>query len=143
MRSILQLGVASAVELPVRTVAALIALLTAHIACAQLQYRVEIEAPAEMAQTLRQGLNLARWQNDPQMSAEPRRRLAEDAVRESRETAATEGYFSSRVDVRNQENPEQWIVHLTVDPGARTRVAEVDIEFRGPATADEEAGALL
>jgi translocation and assembly module TamA len=143
MRSILQLGVARAVELPVRTVAAIIALLTAHIACAQLQYRVEIEAPAEMAQTLRQGLNLARWQNDPQMSAEQLRRLAEEAVRESRETAATEGYFSARVDVRIQENPEQWIVHLTVDPGARTRVAEVDIEFRGPATEDEEAGALL
>jgi len=124
-------------------VAAIIALLMAELACAQLQYRVEIEAPAEMAQTLRQGLNLARWQNDPQMTPEQLRRLAEEAVRESRETAATEGYFSAEVNVRIEEKPEQWIVHLTLDPGPRTQVGEVDIRFRGPATEDEEARELL
>jgi translocation and assembly module TamA len=143
MRSILQLGVAGAVELPVRTLAAIIAFLMAELAYAQLQYRVEIEAPAQMAQTLRQGLNLARWQNDPQMTPEQLRRLAEEALREARETAATEGYFSAEANVRIQENPEQWIVRLTVDPGARTQVGEVDIRFRGPATEDEQARELL
>jgi translocation and assembly module TamA len=127
----------------VRTLAAIIAFLMAELAWAQLQYRVEIEAPAEMARILRQGLNLARWQNDPQMTAEQLRRLAEEALREARETAATEGYFSAEADVRIEENPQQWIVRLTLDPGARTQVHEVDIRFRGPATEDEQARELL
>jgi translocation and assembly module TamA len=127
----------------VRTLAAIIAFLMAELAWAQLQYRVEIEAPAEMARILRQGLNLARWQNDPQMTAEQLRRLAEEALREARETAATEGYFSAEADVRIEEHPQQWIVRLTLDPGARTQVHEVDIRFRGPATEDEQARELL
>jgi translocation and assembly module TamA len=143
MRSILQLGVAGAVELPVRIVAAILALLMADLACAQLQYRVEIDAPAEMARTLRQGLNLARWQDDPQMTPEQLRRLAEEAVREARETAATEGYFSPDVQLAIDERSEPWIVRLSVDPGARTQIGEIDIHFHGPATEDEQARELL
>jgi translocation and assembly module TamA len=127
----------------VRIVAAILALLMADLACAQLQYRVEIDAPAEMARTLRQGLNLARWQDDPQMTPEQLRRLAEEAVREARETAATEGYFSPDVQLAIDERSEPWIVRLSVDPGARTQVGEVDIHFRGPATEDEQARELL
>lgn len=115
----------------------------ANVACAQLQYRVEIEAPREMADTLRQGLNLARWQNDPQMTPEQLRRLAEEAVREARETAATEGYFSASVSVSVEEGADPWIVRLTMDPGERTEVGEVDVWFRGPATEDDEARELL
>jgi translocation and assembly module TamA len=115
----------------------------ASLACAQLQYRVEIEAPEEMAATLRQGLSLARWQNDPQMTPEQLRRLADESVREARETAATEGYFSAQVSLSIQESPEQWVVRLAVDPGERTQVDDVDIEFRGPVTGDAEARELL
>jgi translocation and assembly module TamA len=118
-------------------------MLMASLACAQLQYRVEIEAPEEMAATLRQGLSLARWQNDPQMTPEQLRRLADESVREARETAATEGYFSAQVSLSIQESPEQWVVRLAVDPGERTQVDDVDIEFRGPVTGDAEARELL
>ena len=115
----------------------------ASLACAQLQYRVEIEAPEEMAATLRRGLSLARWQNDPQMTPEQLRRLADESVREARETAATEGYFSAQVSLSIQESPEQWVVRLALDPGERTRVDDVDIEFRGPVTSDADARDLL
>jgi translocation and assembly module TamA len=127
----------------VRIAAAILGLLLANLACAQLQYRVEIDAPEAMARVLRQGLSLARWQNDPQMTPEQLRRLADEAVREARETAATEGYFSARVDIDVQEGAEQWLVRLAIEPGERTRVDDVDIEFRGPVTRDAEARELL
>jgi translocation and assembly module TamA len=127
----------------VRIAAAILGFLMANLACAQLQYRVEIDAPEQMARTLRQGLSLSRWQDDPQMTPEQLRRLADEAVREARETAATEGYFSPQVSLSIQEGPGQWIVRLALDPGERTTVDDVDIEFRGPVTQDPEARELL
>jgi translocation and assembly module TamA len=128
----------------VRIVAAVLAFLFVKAACAQgLAYRVEIEAPRELAGILRKGLNLMRWQHDPAMSAEQLRRLAEEAVREAREAAATEGYFSPQVDVRIDETHPEWTVTLSVDPGLRTRVSEVEIRFSGPAAQDEEARELF
>jgi translocation and assembly module TamA len=143
MRSILQLAAARAVEPGVRMLAAVIAFLLSDVVCAQLQYRVEIDAPKDIAQFLRQGLNLARWQRDPQMTPEQLRRLAEEAVREARETAATEGYFSARVELSIDEGIEPWIVLLTVEPGERTHVGEIDLRFSGPALEDAEARALI
>jgi translocation and assembly module TamA len=143
MRSILQLGAAAAVEPAVRVAAAILGFLVANVACAQLQYRVEIDAPEAMAQTLRQGLALTRWQNDEQMTPEQLRRLADEAVREARETAATEGYFSARVDLAIEERADQWVVRLALSPGQRAIVEDVDILIGGPASADEQARALL
>jgi translocation and assembly module TamA len=143
MRSILQLGAAGAVEPTVRILAAIIGMLVASAAWAQLQYRVEVDAPREIAELLNQGLNLVRWQHDPQMTPEQLRRLAEEAVREARETAATEGYFAARVEVGIDEGIEPWIVLLTVEPGERTQVGEIDLRFSGPAVQDGEARALL
>jgi len=127
----------------VRAAVVLLGLLVADFAFAQLQYRVEIDAPKEMTQVLREGLSLMRWKNDPQMSAEQLRRLADDAAREARETAATEGYFSARADVTVDERPGEWLVRLKLEPGERTHVIDVDIDIRGLAAGDAEARALL
>jgi translocation and assembly module TamA len=124
----------------VRILLAVVAIVLATPVGAQaLRYRLEIEAPRELARTLKQGLSLARWQNDPQMSAEQLKRLAQDAVREAREVAATEGYFSAQVDLTIDESAPEWTVRLKVDPGVRTRVSQVDIRFTGPAERDPEA----
>jgi translocation and assembly module TamA len=143
MRSILQLGAARAVEHAVRILAAIIGLLASSVASAQLAYRVEIDAPREIAEQLRQGLNLARWQHDPQMTAEQLRRLADEAVPEVREAAATEGYFSARVAVRIDEAREPWVVRVGVELGSRTLVGDVDLRFSGPAVQDEQGRALF
>jgi translocation and assembly module TamA len=144
MRSILQLGLARAVEPAVRLVAAIL-LLASSVAAAQarLDYRVEIDAPKELAEVLRGGLNLVRWQNDPQMTPEQLRRLADEAVREAREVAATEGYFSAQVTLAIDESVQPWIVRLALAPGARTEVAEVELRFSGPATEDPQAAAIF
>src|SRR5258708_2288403 len=108
-------------------------------AYARLDYRVEIEAPREMKATLEKGLNIVRWRLDPEMDAERLKRLADEAVQEARETAATEGYFSAQVRAEIDSRAEPWVVRLRVEPGERTRVGEVDIRFTGPAAADGEA----
>jgi translocation and assembly module TamA len=124
----------------VRTAAAVLAFVLAEAVCAQgLRYRVEVDGPRELEKILKQGLSIVRWQNDPKMTAEQLRRLTEEAVREAREVAATEGYFSAKVEVRIEEAEPEWKVALSVDPGPRTRVSEVDIRFSGPATQDGEA----
>jgi translocation and assembly module TamA len=144
MRSILQLARSRAVE-PLVPLLALILLLVSHAAAAQqrLEYRVEIEAPEEIAEILRKGLVLVRWQDDPQMTPEQLRRLAEEARREAREVAATEGYFSPHVEVALDESASPWVVRLTVEPGERTAVGDVELSFTGPATSDPRAAAIF
>lgn len=126
-----------------RTLAAIIGLAAASAAWAQLDYRVEIDAPREIADPLRQGLDLVRWQHDPQMTPEQLHRLADEAKSEARETAATEGYFSAGVAVKIDESARPWVVKVGVQPGERTLVGDVDLRFSGPAVEDGEARALF
>jgi len=110
----------------VRLAVAALALLLAQAAWSQgLRYRLEVEAPREFAGTLRKGLNLARWQNDPQMNPEQLRRLIKDAEREARETAATEGYFSAEVETSVDESAAGVARECrpTGPPAARCRAA--------------------
>jgi len=118
-------------------------LFVAAPALAKLDYRVEIEAPGELKATLEKGLNIVRWRSDPDMDAERLKRLVDEAVREAREAAATEGYFSAQVRAEVDSATEPWVVRLRVEPGERTRVREVDIRFTGPATTDGEMRARL
>ena len=111
----------------------------AQAAAQVVRYRVEVEAPEELAKMLKSGLTLVHWERDPQMSAEQLRRLTDDAVREAREAAATEGWFAARVEARIDESVEPRVVRLRVEPGERTRVGDVEIRFRGPATDDAAA----
>jgi len=106
---------------------------------AGIEYRVEIEAPTELAEPLRKGLNLVRWQGDPQMSPELLRRLADEAERDAREVAAAEGYFSAQVRIAIDELAQPWRVLLQLEPGERTTIAAVDIRFSGPVTNDDQA----
>ena len=115
------------------------AALAATPAWAKLDYRVEIEAPRELKATLEKGLNIVRWRLDPEMDEDRLKRLVEEAVRESREAAATDGYFSARVQAEVDSSGEPWVVHLKIEPGERTRVADVDIRVSGAAATDGEA----
>jgi translocation and assembly module TamA len=110
---------------------------------AGLHYRVELEAPADLTKVLKSGLNLVRWQDDPQMTEDQLKRLVDDALRETREAAATEGYFSAQVEARIDRGVEPWVVHLRLEPGPRTRVGDVEIHFTGPALDDYAAQAVF
>src|SRR5262245_9065431 len=135
MRSILQPAAWHAVDSPVPILAAILLFISsAALAQTGLKYRVEIDAPKDMAEVLRRGLNLERWQNDPQMTPEQLRRLADEAERDARELAATEGYFSPRVEVSIQEGPQPWTVRRLLEPGERVHVGDSGLHLRGPAT---------
>ncbi|MGE3376533.1 MAG: autotransporter assembly complex family protein [Vicinamibacteria bacterium] len=123
--------------------AILLALACAPAMAAGIAYDVDIEAPPELADALREGLDIVRWQGDPQMSPELLRRLAEEAVADAREAAAAEGYFSAEAAASIDEGAQAWRVSLRVVPGERTRVAAIDIGFRGPVATDPDAGEAL
>jgi len=110
---------------------------------AGIAYGVEIEAPEMLAEPLRKGLNLIRWQGDPQMTPELLRRLADEAERDAREVAAAEGYFSPQVRVAIDEQARPWRVLVQLEPGERSTVAAVEIRFSGPVATDDEARAAL
>ena len=127
-----------------RVLAAILFLLSsAALAQSGLKYRVQITAPKEMAEVLNKGLNLERWQNDPQMTPEQLRRLADEGQREARELAATEGYFSARVTMAIEEGEQPWIVSLRIEPGERTVVGDIDLRFSGPAVQDPQSAAIF
>lgn len=109
------------------------------VAAAGLEYRVRIEAPEELEAILRSGLNLVRWQSDPEMTEEQLERLVDEAVREAREVAATEGYFSARVESSIDRASEPATVRLRIEPGERTRVTDVQLRLSGPAAQDAQA----
>ena len=131
-------------RLAVGLLALAFAMAWAASACAQvaggaIRYRVEVEAPEELKKMLQAGLTLVHWERDPQMTVEQLRRLTDDAVREAREAAATEGWFAARVESSIDESANPRVVRIRVDPGERTTVADIEIRFRGPATYDAAA----
>jgi translocation and assembly module TamA len=117
----------------------LLSMACAPALAAGIEYGVEVEAPAFLAEPLRKGLNLVRWQGDPQMTAELLRRLADEAERDTREVAAAEGYFSPQVRVAIDEQVRPWRVLVQLEPGERTTIAAVEIRFSGAVTTDEQA----
>jgi translocation and assembly module TamA len=108
-----------------------------------VRYRVFVDAPREFATLLTEGLSLTRWQDDPQMSAELLQRLVDEAVEETRQTLATEGYFSPRVEAAIERDDDPWVVVLRIEPGPRTQVEEYDLQVIGPAAEDAQARAAL
>jgi translocation and assembly module TamA len=110
---------------------------------AQNRYRVEVHGPRALSQMLESGLDIARWQNDPNMNLELLRRLTAEAIQQSEAAVATEGYFSPRIEAQIDEKVEPWLVSIDVDPGPRTIVQNVDLRFAGPVLDDEEAQPLI
>jgi translocation and assembly module TamA len=123
----------------VRWALVMLVVLFANAAFARLEYTVEIDAPGELKTQLEKGLNIVRWRLDPEMNAERLKRLVDEAVRESKEAAATEGYFSAEVTSEVDVSAEPWVVRLKIVPGERTRVEHVEIRFIGPAATDGES----
>jgi translocation and assembly module TamA len=108
-----------------------------------VEYRVHVQGPKELVNMLQEGLNIVRWQHDPEMSAELLERLVDEAVREARQAVATEGYFSAEVLASIDRSRQPWRVDLQVEPGPRTRIAAIDVRFTGPAADDPDARAVL
>ena len=116
--------------------------LFALAADAPLRYKVDIEAPRELAQGLSEGLRVVRWEQEPNMSALLLDKLIEESLDQVREAAGAEGYFSPRVTSEIDRSPDPWLVKIRLEPGTPTRVTNIDIRFTGPAAEDPDAGPL-
>jgi translocation and assembly module TamA len=105
-----------------------------------VKYRVQIDAPLALAEALRSGLDLYRWQGYETMTPELLARLMTEAEAEAREILAANGYFSPTVRASLDADAEPQVVRLAVEPGEATRVSAVDLRFGGP-LADDAARA--
>jgi translocation and assembly module TamA len=106
-----------------------------------IRYRVVVDAPRELVDTLTQSVDLVRWQSYADMTDDLLDRLARQAVDQTREAVATAGYFTPHVDIAVDRRTDPFTVTLKVEAGPPTRIAEVSIVVTGPAADDHGAGA--
>ena len=103
-----------------------------------LRFRLEVDAPRAYRKLLEERLPLSRWEKSERVTLPLLERLVAEARREATEALATDGYFSAKVTSTIDTSGEMAVVRLNVDPGPRTRVKSVDLDFTGPATQDAE-----
>ena len=105
-----------------------------------LRYRVVIDAPSPLKETLAASVNLIRWQSYDQMTSSLFDALVRQATDQTREAAATEGFFSATVDVAVDRTVTPYVVTVHVATGAQATVKSAQIAVAGVA-ADDVAGA--
>ena len=104
-----------------------------------LRLRLVVQAPTELRALLEKNLDLARLQDLPADDAIDDSewvRLIGAAPAQARELLQTEGYFDAQVAVQRQvesvDGRALQQVLLTVQPGPRTRIASLRVDFQGP-----------
>ncbi|MPZ42311.1 MAG: BamA/TamA family outer membrane protein [Betaproteobacteria bacterium] len=104
----------------------------------RVRFRVEIDAPHHYETLLRERLSLMRWQSSEELTMPLLRRLVQEACASTQEALATDGYFSATVRATIDEAADQAIVRLQIEPGPRTTVESVQLDFQGAGLADDE-----
>lgn len=105
-----------------------------------IRYELVVESPDPPRRALREGLDLARWQADEEMTLDLLERLARESAAQAREIAAVHGFYDAEASVAIDRTASPVIVTLTVKPGPATRVRRVDVTVTGPATLDNPLG---
>ncbi len=103
-------------------------------------YRVTIDAPSPLKETLARDVGLVRWQDYVEMTDELFDRLAREAIDETRNAAAAEGFFSPAVEVVVDRAAKPATVTLAVKLGEPVRVTAVHLTVTGPAATDVPRG---
>jgi translocation and assembly module TamA len=113
----------------------LMALVAARPAFAK--YDVDIEAPRSVRSLLKDHLNLSRFAKRDDVSDEQFEFLVTATPQEVRDLVATDGYFTPvvRTDVKTVDDRKT--VTVSVDPGPRTMVASVSLNFKGAVTTED------
>jgi translocation and assembly module TamA len=115
--------------------AAILLLFTSATAFAVgISFRVDIEAPSDLRDVLEENLDAVRRSAEKDINPEEVRRLYARAPDQIRELVATEGYFSPRIDATLDDRSSEWKLRFVVEPGKRTVVRDVNLEFKGDVT---------
>jgi len=105
---------------------------------------VEVAAPDALKPLLTQHLEATRAARQGEvLSDEEVSRLRIRSLESARELLATQGYFSPRIDSAKTRENDDWLLRISVDPGALTLVRGVTINFTGAVAGDEAANRRL
>ncbi|WP_373378371.1 autotransporter assembly complex family protein [Cupriavidus nantongensis] len=116
-----------------RAMGVLGALVLALAAGAAQAYKVEVEAPKPIREILEEHLDLARYKDRTDLSQDQFDYMVETVGEQVRAFASTEGYFDPTTTTRVEGEGDKRVVHVVVDPGARTLIRNVDLQVTGPA----------
>lgn len=108
-----------------------------------LRYRVTIDAPQPLRDTLAASVDLIRWQTYEEMTESLFDALTAKAIEQAKEAAATEGFFSADVAVDVDRNTAPLAVTMRVTPGPQARVAVANLAVTGAAATDAEGQAAI
>lgn len=107
---------------------------------AGIAYKIVVDAPSPLKETLERDVGLVRWQGYAAMTEDLLDRLAREAIDESRNAAAAEGWFSATIDVKIDPRTKPQTITLVVTPGEPTKITAVNIGVTGPAATDVPLG---
>jgi translocation and assembly module TamA len=125
-RLIAAAGMIAALSLPAATVVA-----ATEAAANTTGYELEIEGAGDQAKLLRQHLDIARRQENGVESEDELTVLFNGAPDQIRELLATQGYFSPTIKPELNLKDSAPVARFSIDLGPPTRVASVDIRFKG------------
>ncbi len=106
-----------------------------------IRYRVDVDAPSQIAPVLTTSVDLIRWQGYADMTPDLLDALVREAPAQASEAAAAVGYFSAKVTITLDRTQSPVAVALRVVAGEPTRVASVRIAINGAAADDAVLGA--
>jgi translocation and assembly module TamA len=124
--------------------AALLLLLGPSSAWAQREqpaFDLVVHAPDALRELLEHNLELRRYREVSDLDDAEIARLIVLAEKDARELLATQGYFSPQVRIAREPGPRTRLV-VDVQPGERTRVGAVQVEFEGDIAASSDADAI-
>ncbi len=107
-------------------------------------FSVDVQAPDAVRSYLIRNLELQRYRQIDDLGAPELSRLMVAAEANARELLGTLGYFAPTLTLELRDTPEAVApreVRITVEPGAATRVQQVEIAFNGPVADDASAEA--
>ncbi|HYE38279.1 MAG TPA: outer membrane protein assembly factor, partial [Ramlibacter sp.] len=93
-------------------------------------FELVVRAPEPLQELLERNLELRRYREVSDLDDAEIARLIVLAEKDARELLATQGYFAPQVRITREGGTPPTLV-VGVEPGERTRVADVDIAFEG------------
>lgn len=102
-------------------------------AAAAPTYRVELDAPRPLEGLLREFLDLFRFRERDDINDAQLNFMVATTPDQVERLAATEGYFSPVTRVSIKDDAGTQVVHVSVEPGPRTRVSNLNIDVTGAA----------
>ncbi|WP_432720851.1 autotransporter assembly complex protein TamA [Jeongeupia wiesaeckerbachi] len=100
-------------------------------------YQVDIDAPSDIESLLERYLDLYRWRDEKKTTPESLQLLVDRTPQEAAALLHTQGYFSSKITSRLENNGGNYRAVVEVDPGPLTRVGKIDFQLIGAITEDE------